>query len=96
MKIYAIKNIKSEQFLEDGKALSKTSAKFGDKPRLFNNKRAATNAMNCWLLGVWRNKIDSYGEQEGPCPPNKIPEDRKELAEFLKVVEAEVEFKCLT
>jgi len=93
MKIYAIKNTNSGLYLSEGKALAKTAAKFSDKPRLFNNKRAATNAMNCWVLGIWRNSIDSYGEQEGPCPPDKAPDDRKEVAQYLKVVEAEVNFK---
>jgi hypothetical protein len=94
MKIYAIQNINTKLFLSEGKRLARTSADFSDKPRLFNNKRAATNAMTCWVLGIWRNKIDDYGEQEGPSPPDKIPNDRKENSQFLKVVEAEVEFKC--
>ena len=93
MKIYAIRNVKDGLYLSEGKALAKTAAKFSDKPRLFNNKRAATNAMNCWILGIWRNKVDIYGEQEGPCPPDIVPDDRKEVAEFLKIVEAEVDFK---
>ena len=94
MKIYAIQNTSTNLFLSEGKPMARTIAKFTDKPRLFNNKRSATMALNCWILGRWSNKIDFEGQPEGPCPPDKIPDDRKEVAEFLKVVEAEVEFKC--
>lgn len=70
MKVYAIKNIQTGLFLENTKSLSKTRAKFSNKnPRLFTQKRAATNALNCWLLGPWIQKIDYEGYPEGPQPP---------------------------
>lgn len=93
MKIYAIKNIQTGLYLSNGKAMARTRAKFDSKPRLFNTKSAASNALSCWLLGVWGNHVDYEGNQDGPTPPNKVPDDRKEIAEFLKVVEAEVKFK---
>lgn len=93
MKIYAIQNTNTGLFLSEGKYYNRTSAKFSKSPRLFNNKRGATNAMNCWKLGTWMNKIDSFGENLGPEPPLEIPNDRKLVAEYLKVVEAEAEFK---
>ncbi len=93
MKIYAIKNIQTGLYLSNGKAMARTRAKFDSKPRFFNNKAAASNALSCWLLGVWENHVDCEGIQDGPMPPNSAPNDRKEIAEFLKVVEAEVEFK---
>ncbi len=93
MKVYAIKNIQTGMFLENGKSMSRTSAKFSNKnTRLFTEKRAATNTMNCWLLGPWTQKYYE-GEGQGPEPPDKIPDDRKEVAPYLKVVEADIEFK---
>lgn len=93
MKIYAIKNIQTGLFLENGKPMARTNAKFSNKnTRLFTEKRAATNTLNCWLLGVWTQKYYD-GESNGPEPPIKIPEDRKEVAPFLKVVEADIEFR---
>jgi len=93
MKVYAIKNIQTGLFLENGKPLAKTNAKFSNKnTRLFTEKRAATNTLNCWKLGVWRQKYYD-GEGQGPEPPKNIPDDRKQVAEFLKVVEADIEFK---
>lgn len=92
MKVYAIKNIQTGLFLENGKPLAKTNAKFSNKnTRLFTEKRAATNAMNCWLLGPWTQKYYD-GVPEGPIPPKKIPDDRKEVAPYLKVVMAECIF----
>lgn len=94
MKVYAIKNIQTGLFLENGRAFNKTIAKFSNKnTRLFAEKRAATNAMNCWLLGPWLRHYDSYDELSLPMPPKNIPDDRKQVAEFLKVVEADIEFK---
>jgi len=94
MKIFAIKNIQTGLFLENGKPMSKTSAKFSNKnTRLFTEKRAATNALNCWLLGKWTQEFDHEGYPSGPVPPDKIPEDRKEVSLLLKIVEAEIIFK---
>ena len=87
MKIYAIQNIETKLFLEAGKSMARTRAKFGSKPRLFNTKHAASNALSCWILGNW-------GSDEGyPVPPVNISKDRAEIAPYLKIVEAEVEFK---
>lgn len=92
MKIYAIRNKHTKLFLENGKPMAKTRAIFSNKnTRLFTKKAAATNALECWSLGVWHNRTDAYGEQEGPEPPNTIPPDRNKA--HLEVVEADVEFK---
>lgn len=97
MKIYAIKNIKTGLYLSNGKAMARTKASFSEIPRLFNKKQAASSALNCWLLGVWHNHIDFEGQLEGPCPPDKTPDDRNNMKEDLKIVEADVEFRlCLT
>ena len=47
-----------------------TSAEFSrDKaPRLFRLKGHAVNALECWKAGMWYNKIDDYGDGEGPMP----------------------------
>jgi len=94
MKIYAIQNIETKLFLEPGKAMARSRAKFGNSPRLFTKKSAASNALNCWLAGVWHNHVDFEGQPEGPMPPEKAPEDRANVASILKIVEAEVNFNA--
>lgn len=84
MIIYAIRNKNTKLYLSEGKALSRTNARFSNVPRWFNKSAAAKNALNCWVLGIWRNSIDSYGKQEGPQPPNKKPDDRNK--EDLEIV----------
>jgi len=39
-------------------------------PRLFVSRQAAKQALNCWRMGHWRLEINSYGESEGPQPPD--------------------------
>lgn len=47
-----------------------TRAEFADKgpPRLFTSRNAASNTLNCWRMGYWVHKVDSYGDSEGPMP----------------------------
>lgn len=49
-----------------------TRAEFHDNglPRLFNSRGAAKQALDCWRMGHWRHAVDSYGESEGPQPPD--------------------------
>lgn len=91
MKIYVIKNKTTGLFLSSGKPNRRTRAGFSNKPRLFNDKGAATNAMKCWAAGIWSVHFDYEGQPDGPVPPNKQPIDRK--LEDLEVVDGEVEFK---
>lgn len=91
MKIYAIRHKTNGLFLSDGKALAKTRAALSNKPRLFKRRCDAKNALNCWVMGVWSNRIDSYGETDGPEPPMKKPDDRNK--EDFEIVEAECDFK---
>jgi hypothetical protein len=45
-------------------------AEFDDSgpPRLFTSPQAASNCLNCWRMGHWRNDMDAYGEGDGPIP----------------------------
>lgn len=90
MKIYVIKDKTTGLFLSLGKPNRRTQAKFTTKPRLFNDKGAATNAMKCWAAGVWHQHFDYEGGTNGPEPPDKPPFDRK--LENLEVICREVEF----
>lgn len=90
MKIFAIKNIHTGLFLENGPKMKKTRAKFSTKPRLFLRKADAVNCMKCWCMGIWHQEYYE-GEGSGPMPPDKKPEDRK--LEDLIIVETECEFK---
>jgi len=91
MKIYAIRHKMNGLFLSDGKALAKTRAALSNKPRLFKRKCDAKNALNCWIMGIWSNRINSYGETDGPQPPMKKPDDRNK--EDFEIVEADCIFK---
>ena len=91
MKIYVIRNKTNNLFLSNGKPNRRSRAPFTDKPRLFNNKTAATNAMKCWAAGEWSVHFDPEGQPDGPMPPIKPPNDRK--LDDLEVVTGEVEFK---
>jgi len=77
-------------FLSNGRPNRRTRAPFTTKPRLFNDKGAATNAMKCWALGAWSVHFDFEGQPDGPEPPNKKPDDRK--LEDLEVVMGIVNF----
>lgn len=51
MKVYAIRNKETGLFLENGKSMAKSRAKFSNKnTRLFTNRAAASNALSCWVL----------------------------------------------
>lgn len=92
MKIYAIRNKDTGEFLENKSVFNKTRAKFSNKNiRVFTRKSSASNALKCWQMGIWHNRTDAYGECYSPQPPNKVPEDRKNLN--IEIVEAEIEFK---
>lgn len=87
---FAIKNINTGELLSYDKA--QTRAKFSNikPPKLYQTKGAATNSMNCWILGEWHNQVNFEGDHEGILPPDKQPEDRKEIAQYLRVVELQI------
>ena len=65
MKAYALRDSESGLYLPWGNNLRHNShAEFVsvDNPRLFNTKRAVTNARTAWLSGKWRGVTVQHGE----------------------------------
>ncbi len=68
--LFALVEAATGRLLPFRKVATRAELEDSGPPRLFTRASAAANALGAWRLGFWFHAVDSYGESEGPMPPD--------------------------
>lgn len=87
---FVLREISTGRLLPADKVATRAEFDAPGPPRLFTSRQAASNALNCWRMGHWYHSVDSYGESEGPMPPDPAKPWAAKIIEQRKAVEVEI------
>lgn len=83
---YVLEEVATGRFLPVNKCA--TRAEFGDNgpPRLFTSPQAASSALNCWRMGLWR----LIGDEDGCWPEPSMWKGNAEIAERRRAADVRI------